>query len=239
MSRSSVDSRPFIFKQFQLLHHLSTMKVGMDATILGIWASVYEGMNALDVGCGSGVISLLLASRAKCRITAIDIDKPSIVECAENFAQSKYHEQLSVEHNSLQNFCENQKDKFDLVVSNPPFFTFGKASANPRLGQARHTISLTYNDLINYSFGILKPNGVFSIVIPYSNRNIFVEQSKQVGFYLHRQMIVFPKRGMPPNRIYLCFSKDFRLFQEERLSIREENGEFTVEFKLLVNDFYL
>lgn len=239
MGRNATDTRPFVFRQFQLFHHQSTMKVGIDATILGIWAQIHDKEHVLDVGCGSGVVSLLLASRAHCFVTAIDIDKPSVEECTANFASSPFADRLLAEHISLQEYGKQACQIYDLVVSNPPFFTLGSASANIRLGQARHTLSLTYADLITNSFSVLKPAGRLIVVLPYSNRNFFVEQSRVAGFFLSRELLIFPRRGMPPNRVYLSFSKIASKPHAEMLNLREEDGRFSSEYLDLVKNYYL
>lgn len=239
MSRHASDTRPFSFKQFQLSHHQSTMKVGIDATILGIWTEIQDQNQVLDVGCGCGVVSLLLASRACCFVTAIDIDQPSVTECTENFACSPYSDRLLARHTSLQTFGTSSGQFFDRIVSNPPFFTTGSASENWRLGQARHTKSLTYNDLITYSFSLLKPDGRFTVVLPYSSRKRFIEESRKSGFYLIHELLIFPLRGMPPNRIYLSFAKHEAKPFSEMLNLREENRQFTNEYSNLVKDFLL
>lgn len=239
MGRNATDTRPFAFRQFQLFHHQSTMKVGIDATILGIWAQIHDKEHVLDVGCGSGVVSLLLASRAQCFVTAIDIDKPSVAECATNFTFSPFADRLLAEHISLQQFSKQTNQNYDHVVSNPPFFTLGSASANIRLGQARHTLSLTYADLITNSFSVLKPDGKLTVVLPYSSRNFFVEQSRMAGFFLLRELLIFPRRGMPPNRVYLSLSKSPANSHAEMLSLREEDGRFSSEYLDLVKNYYL
>jgi len=239
MGRNATDTRPFAFRQFQLFHHQSTMKVGIDATILGIWAQIHDKEHVLDVGCGSGVVSLLIASRVQCFVTAIDIDKPSVAECALNFHSSPFADRLSAQHISLQQFSKQTSQNYDHVVSNPPFFTLGSASANIRLGHARHTLSLTYVDLITSSFSVLKPDGKLTVVLPYSSKNFFVEQSRLAGFFPSSELLIFPRRGMPPNRVYLSFSKSLDTSRTEMLSLREDDGRFSSEYLDLVENYYL
>jgi tRNA1Val (adenine37-N6)-methyltransferase len=107
------------------------------------------------------------------------------------------------------------------------------------LGQARHTLSLSYADLITNSFSVLKPKGKLTVVLPYSSRNFFVEQSLMAGFFLLRELLIFPRRGMPPNRVYLSLSKSLANSHAEMLSLREEDGRFSSEYLDLVKNYYL
>jgi len=240
MSRHNTDTRPFLFKQFGLSHHQSTMKVGIDATLLGIWVDV-TGINmALDIGTGSGVIALLLASRGVPEIDAIDIDRLSISESNENFIKSPFSKQLHAHHQSLEAFGKHQTKKYDLIVSNPPFFDHHFLATDERINNARHTRTLTHSDLIQISKTLLMDEGRLCVVLPYSVSVNFKLEAQKNEFFLRRQLLVFPKRGLPPNRINMEFSLDPSLpCHHELLTIREEDETYSSQFKEFVSGFYL
>ena len=240
MSRNGSDQRPFSFRQFTLNHHESTMKVGMDAIILGIWTRVSKHANVLDIGTGSGIIALLLATRGAKSIVAIDIDKPSVEESNQNFANSTWASQMNAQNKSLQEFVLSAQNKYDLIISNPPFFLDGVLSASERQNYARHAKALTYRDLVEGVSKLLSEKGIFSVVLPYKTAQDFITIANEYKLYLNRKMIIFPRRGMTPNRINMEFSwivYDNPLL--EMLSIREENSEFSNEYLQLTNEYYL
>ncbi len=240
MSRHESDQRPFSFRQFSLHHHQSTMKVGMDAIILGVWTGISKQAHVLDIGTGSGIISLILASRGVNSIVAIDIDKPSVDESNQNFAKSLWASQLNAQNTSLQEFMLSAQKKFDLIISNPPFFLDGVLSASERLSYARHAKSLTYRDLVEGVNILLTDEGVFSVVLPYKTAQDFITVANEYKLYIKRKMIIFPRRGMTPNRINMEFSKNpLHNPKLEMLSIREESNEFSNEYLQLTNAYYL
>ncbi|PLX07187.1 MAG: hypothetical protein C0598_13365 [Marinilabiliales bacterium] len=166
------DMRPFHFKPFSLFHHRSTMKTGSDAIILGIWTNLNNTNKIIDVGCGSGIISLLLASRSNAKIDAIDIDVDSVEEANNNFLNSDFSSRLKAYNCNFNDWSVD--DDYDLVVSNPPFFTNDLKSSNLRKTNARHTISLNYNDLCLGANRLLNDKGRLCVVIPYNILHILL-----------------------------------------------------------------
>ncbi|MFA5417536.1 MAG: methyltransferase [Bacteroidales bacterium] len=240
MSKHLSDTRPFRFKQFSLNHHQSTMKVGIDATLLGIWADISGVTRVLDVGTGSGVIALLIAGRASLSVDAIDIDDKSIDEARANFSSSPYSELLTAYHLSLQEYSHQHENKYDLIVSNPPFFTDGFPVADTRINNARHTKTLSHFELTKGVRQLLNLGGRFCVVIPYAVSKEFTAAAQKNGLFPIRQMLVFPRRGLSPNRIYLEFSHEQSFgLKTEMLSIREENGNYSREFRQIVSEYYL
>lgn len=240
MSKKLTDQRPFTFKQFSLYHHQSTMKVGVDAILLAVWTRVAGMERVLEIGTGSGVIALLLASRGVQSVLAIDIDQPSVEEASQNFIQSPYSEQLSARHIGLQDLTCEEKNQFDLIISNPPFFDRGVAPRSERLSNARHTRTLSYNELLRGAAHHLRQEGIFSVVLPYSSMSNFIELAVGQGLYLQRRLLIFPRRGLIPNRVNMEFS--FQINPSpitEMLPIREENNQFSGEYLEYVDGYYL
>lgn len=240
MSKNLSDTRPFHFKPFSLYHHKSTMKTGTDAILLGVWADVNGVDKVLDIGCGCGIISLLIASRCEANITAIDIDEDSILEASANFENSNFSSRMNTSLVDFKDFSSRKNEKFDLIISNPPFFENDLKSKNIRKASARHTISLSYHQLCEGSFNLLNPQGKFCLVLPYEFRNTFMKAARNYLFYLNRELIIFPRRGHSPNRVLLEFTKEINSNPErEFFSIREENNKFSKQYHQWLENYYL
>lgn len=235
-----MDTRPFHFKAFSLFHHRSTMKVGSDAIVLGIWTNTENISRALDVGTGSGIISLLIASRSSAAIDAIDIDDNSIEEAKENFKKSLYADRLNAELNDFKNFICDNNGSYDLVVSNPPFFTSDLQSSDIRKTKTRHNISLNYHELCAGSYKVLNNSGSLNVVIPYFKHKEFIDIANENSLFLKRKLLIFPKRGSSPNRVNMEFSKEItKQLVNEYFIIREENNNFTDQYHEWLSNYYL
>ncbi len=230
----------FRFRQFSMHHHRSTMKIGTDAVLLGIWTAVEGATTILDVGTGSGVIALLLASRAShAAIDAVDIDEDSCREAAENFDRSPFKERMRVFHDDFQRFSASRNEKYDLIVSNPPFFVNDMPSSHAKKVLARHTQTMDYRSLLKGAVKLLAPGGNFSLVLPYAQKQFFVSLAAERGLYLQREMLIFPKPCYPPNRINMQFGFEKTGLRSEKFVIRNEDGSFTPMYKAFVGDYYI
>ena len=231
----------FKFKKFDVSHGQSSMKVGTDAVLLGTWVEVEGCSKALDVGTGTGVISLILAQRfPQLIIDAIDIHSESIEEAQFNFEASPWNNRLSAEHISLQN-KDVTATHFDLVISNPPFFEAGNLSPIEERSKARHTKTLDYNTLITTSSKLLTDGGLFAVVLPFSVEGKFSEKCNANGLRLWRRLAFQPKGDKPPERILLQFRKSntVPLEADEVLIHYNSDGTWTDGYKNLTRDFYL
>ena len=229
----------FQFKQFRVFHDKSSMKVGTDAVLLACLCPIENTQNILDIGCGSGIIPLILAQRSKAEIIGIDIDESSTLQSEENFKLSKWDERLWSKNTSIQEFANTSQQKFDLIISNPPFFVKSTKSPYEKRNLARHNDTLSFLELIVSAKKLLKENGTFSLVLPQTEGEEFIEMAVKNGFYLKRKMLVFPKTSKPHNRIIfdLCLYKTFTVCR--KLILRKENNEYTPAYKELTQDFYL
>ncbi len=157
----------FAFKQFTVKHDQCAMKVGTDGVLLGAWA--YGGKHILDIGTGTGLVALMMAQRfPNANITAIDIDDRAIRQAQENINCSPFADRVSVKHYSLQQYADNNlfANKFDCIVSNPPFFEESLRCPNESRNTARHTDTLSYEELVYHSNKLLSDNGIINIIIP-------------------------------------------------------------------------
>lgn len=235
-----IDTRPFHLKQFSLLHHQSSMKVGTDALLLGIWTSVNNARNILDIGTGAGIIALLMAARSDAFIDAIELDKASYLEAKNNFENSPFSERLVAIHDNFNLFAFNCNQKYDLIISNPPFFINDMRSQDQTRKNARHGDRLSYDELCKGATSLLESNGHLYLVLPYDESKIFIEIAKNNKLYVNRQQIVFPKRGSQPNRINLEFSfSEKKKIISEKFVIREENNQFTEQYIQFFKDYLI
>lgn len=242
----------FRFKQFAIRHDLCAMKVGTDGVLLGAWASPAcarrsnvtsaTALNILDVGTGSGLIALMLAQRfPHSHVEGIDIDKASVLQATENVENSIFSSRIAIkkkDYRDIEQFC----NKYDLIVSNPPFYKEDTLSGNTARDTARHTSSLPFETLIANTANLLLPSGVFCVIIPYQSTEDFISICVQEKLYLTRRMDVKPTPQKPPNRSLLAFSPAIGYagdIEYQSLTLYDATNHRTEEYTLMTKDFYL
>lgn len=215
------------------------MKVGTDGVILGAWVTIEpEELHALDIGCGTALIALMLAQRSTATIDAVEIDQNSAEQAAENIKNSKWCKQINIHNIDINNF--NQKIKYTTIVCNPPFFNDSLPSPDKGRTTARHTVSLSYANLIKVVKNLLDANGRFSLILPTNESRHFEELASGL-LYPYRRCEVRGKVGAPIKRIM----SEYRLtpttqVEVSEISIREAIGnDFTQEYRDITADFYL
>lgn len=215
------------------------MKVGTDAVLLGSAIDVKKTNTILDVGTGSGVIALMLAQRFAAKIDAIDIDKSSIEEAKINFRSSPWSTRLDVIHSSLQNFVKKSDKKYDLIVSNPPFFENSLESPDPKKKLSKHSNTLSHQELLICVAKLLSPKGSFEVILPYSEREKFIILALIENLYCKKELVIFPKKPKEAKRIILGFSKEKQKVWKSEMTIRKADNSYTDEYISLTKDFYL
>ncbi|MEP7320656.1 MAG: methyltransferase [Saprospiraceae bacterium] len=233
--------KPFIFKQFKVEQDLVPMKVGTDGVLVGAWANLEGVSKTLDIGTGTGVISLILAQRliGKAEIHAIDVDDKAIIQSSANFKNSPWPEKFEVHHSSIQEFGMTSNERFDLIISNPPFFTGGMLSENNDRNDVRHTIKLPHGDLLLAVSKLLKQDGSLAIILPYLQGLRFIEISESYRLFPIRITEVKSRMDKTVERLLIQFKKGKSLVMESELIIHADGDEFTNEYKSLTGDFYL
>ena len=234
--------RVFRFKQFQVSHSRAAMKVGTDAVLLGAWCSVIGARNVLDVGTGCGVIALMIAQRsAVSHIIGIDIDGNAVEEAQQNFSNSPWRDRLKAELCDFNDYFtkESGTEKFDLIVSNPPYFMNGDLPNGPERTNARHTTELNYSQLFNCSRALLSPEGRVAIVTPADCEQHINECAAFAGMHLTRLLKVAPVKGSEVKRLLWEFSLKPTDVEEQLIAIEIAPLCYTDEYKALCRDFYL
>ena len=227
----------FHFKQFSVLNDLTAMKVGTDGVLLGAWCTVSGARRVLDVGTGSGLIALMIAQRnGRALIHGIDIDVNAIGEARHNFDSSPWASRLSAE---LADFNHYDGGKYDLIVSNPPFFTNGVLPPNASRNYARHTTTLSLEALLNRSRHMLAPSGMIAIITPVEVELTVRRCLVALGLGLCRLTRVFPVDGAPAKRLLWELVVGDACTVESTLTIAGPNRAYSDEYKTLTGDFYL
>lgn len=231
----------FAFKQFTIHQDLCAMKVGTDAVLLGSWVFPNGSRQILDIGTGTGIIALMLAQKTEAQIHAIDIDDLSVKQAVQNFETSKFHNRLSVSHTSLQDFARHSNRKFNLIVTNPPYFQASVKSSDEHRSNARHADILPFEELIDGVIKLLDEKGKFCLILPKNEALQFRELAEKRGLHLSKLMRVKGRADKDTEKRHLMqFEFKPTEFSESSLTIeRDERHTYTEEYKSLTKDYYL
>ncbi|MCF6352201.1 MAG: methyltransferase [Cyclobacteriaceae bacterium] len=234
--------KPFQFKQFSVVQNNAAMKVGTDSVLLGAWAIINPKERILDIGTGTGILSLMLAQKVNgdCQIDAIEIDAEAIKDACLNFKNSPWFNSLNLIQQDF-NLLESD-DLYDVIISNPPFFE-GLASSNKSRSIARNAShKLSYKNLLTGVSKLLTEEGRFYLIIPqeYFEKVIFI--GKVNGLHLFKQLNIMPKPEKPINRVLIGLIKTnnpVKTGKSGKLIVRSENNLYTNEHRLLTGAYYL
>ncbi len=237
MSRKKTSE--FYFKRFSVQHDRSTMKVGTDAVLLGAWVDVTNSKQILEVGTGSGVIALMVAQRSSndTTIDAIEIDTESANQAKENADKSPWPKKINIQQSSFQNW--NPKKRYDLIISNPPFFSKSLLPPDSIRSRARHSVALTPQELLKHSKELLSINGRLAIILPFNEGNQFIEEASKFGFYRNKQTEFFTRKGKPQERWLLEFSFQEKPASFSSITLYDKQNNISKEYKQLTSEFYL
>lgn len=233
--------KPFKFKRFTVNQDKCAMKVGTDGVLLGAWTSLDNNpFSILDIGAGTGVISLIMAQRSSAEILdALEIDDDSFEQCTENFEDSPWSDRLFCYHASFQEFAKEMDEPYDLIVSNPPFFIENVSSGDVKRDNARQNQSLPFEHLLNGVNQLLSPSGSFSTIVPYSEEERFIKPASESMLFPIKITRVRGNANSPLKRSLIQFSREEKEPQLSELVIEKERHVYTKEYITLTEDFYL
>ncbi len=216
-------------------------KVGTDAVLLGAWAKVEKAKSILDIGTGTGVIALMMAQKSKAQIDAIDMEQSSFEQAVENAAKSPWPERVRVHRSSLQDFNKTAEKKYDVIISNPPYFVDSYKAPDEERNHARHNDTLPFKDLVEGVKNLLLPDGKFYIILPTKEANDFKAMAEKKGLNLVKRLRIKTKLVNDTEKRHLMqFSFITSALSDQTLSIEKEgHHDYTDEYKLLTGDFYL
>lgn len=229
----------FSFKKFTVNQEHCAMKVGTDGVLLGAWAPVEDAKSILDIGAGTGLVSLMLAQRnEEALITAIDIDKGAVLQSTQNFEASPWANRLQAIEADIHTFTP-EAGKYDVIVSNPPFFVNSLNSPDKQRNLARHNDGLTHRDLLTHVGRLLSPDGVFSVILPATDAETLIQIGEEVGLYPFKMLYIIPKPGAVPKRTLLSFSFKNQPVEVSEMILELERHKLSDEYATLTKDFYL
>lgn len=234
-------TKPFYFKHFTVQQDRCAMKIGTDGVLLGAWTTLENNPNSiLDIGAGTGIISLQLAQRSHAEtIDAIEIDDHAYEQCVNNFESSHWDDRLFCYHTSLAEFVGEIEDKYDLIISNPPFYSEDFKTANESRDVARFTDALPFAELIKSASLLLSEEGVFAVIIPRKEEEYFIEIASEVNLFPARICRVRGSENSEEKRSLIEFSFKNNAPKIQHLTIETSRHIYTKEYLNLVKDFYL
>ena len=217
------------------------MKIGSDGVLLGAWTPLESGPGSiLDIGAGTGLIALMLAQRSEAEIIdAVEIQEQAFEQCVENFEASPWSDRLFCYHASLQELVAEPDQSYDLIVSNPPFFTEDTTSGDASRDLARQSRSLPFKTLLEGVKVLLEPRGQFSVIIPFREEEPFLELGREAGLFANRIIRVRGHANAPLKRSLICLSPQEERLVESELTIEISRHQYTPEYIRLTSDFYL
>ena len=232
----------FKFKQFAVNQDRCAMKIGTDAVLLGAWCPIDNNPKSiLDVGAGTGILALMLAQRTNAdQIDALEIDEEAYEQCVENFENSPWADKLFCYHAALDEFVDDPEDEYDLIISNPPFYSEDFKTADEQRDLARFQDAMPFEDLIEAADLLLSENGTFAVVIPYKEEERFIDLCAEYEFYPVKATRVKGSHKTPIVRSLLAFKRyELSVLTADELVIEINRHEYTDDYINLTQDFYL
>ncbi len=233
-------NKPFQFKQFTIKQDKTAMKVGTDGVLLGAWVSLeLNPFSILDIGTGTGLIALMLAQRSNSElIDAIELNDEAYEQAVDNFENSDWGDRLFCYHASIQEFTDEIEDTYDLIISNPPFYTSTYKELSEERAMARHTESLSYQQLLASVSKLLSEEGSCAFIIPYEEESNFIALANKNNLFLNRITNVKGTKNAVIKRSLVQFSFFEKLIEKTELVIEIERHQYTPEYIVLTKDFY-
>ena len=236
----------FSFKQFNVNQDRCAMKIGTDSVLLGAWCPIDNPeasgpFSVLDIGAGTGVLSLMLAQRTNAeQIDALEIDEDAYEQCVENFEASPWSDRLFCFHAGLDEFVEEPEDEYDIIISNPPFYSEDYKTDNSQRDLARFQDALPFEELIEAADLLLSENGIFAVIIPYKEEERFIDLCSEVELFPVKVTRVKGSHTTPIVRSLLAFKRyELSVLTADELVIEINRHEYTDDYINLTKDFYL
>ena len=234
----------FEFKQFTVFHDRCAMKVTTDACLFGAWCASeiketeVKVVNALDIGAGTGLLSLMLAQQNNIEIDAVEIDEKAALQASENFESSPWKNRLKIIHGNILNLPLPRK--YDCIISNPPFYENELQSGNALRNTAHHSHQLKLEELLDIINEKLEDNGLFYLLLPFKRQAETERLLQQKNLFAVKEVWVYPSTQHAPFRLLIKGAKKAPLQKVMyRLDIKNDSGKYTSEFIALLKEYYL
>lgn len=251
----------FEFKNFSIDQENCAMKICTDACIFGGYVDISESKSILDIGTGTGLLSLMLAQRTdnnsvsdkeKAKITAIEIEQNAFLTAKQNFERSKYEDRLKIFHDSIQDFSKKVsfKNSFDHIISNPPFFLHQSKTKDTSKNLALHSEALSFNDLLFAIDKLLSQNGKCDILLPKFEMDIFIKKAAEYNLFSQKKLMIYTRKEQGIFRVITRFERinnsenkitedNFIIYKSKNETDTELNRGYTDDFVELLRDFYI
>ena len=228
----------FKFKQFSIEQNNAAMKIGTDGILLGAWTDVNKAKQILDIGCGTGVIGIMQAQKnCEATVDLIEIDKSACIDAKTNINNCPWRNRINIFEGALEKY--NTKKRYDVIISNPPFFNNSLKAENSSRALARHSISLDYKQIILFSNKNINDNGRLSLILPHNQADECISFSNKNNLFLIRICNVKAKETKDPHRVLLEFSKKEKNINKDTIIIETQvRHNYTKQYKELTNNFY-
>ena len=227
----------FTFKQFTIHQDQTAMKVTTDACILGAYTVVQGAKSILDIGTGTGLLSLMLSQRSEAKIDAIEINENAYNQVVMNVNESIFKDKITIYNTSIQEFIT--KNFYDLIISNPPFFQNHLKSETSARNNSIHTDTLSFEDLLNTVLRLLSFNGTFVVLLPLYESSFFEQLSISKELYPQKKLTIRHRKGNKILRIITTFGRIKKEIINEELIIKNPDESYTPDFQILLKDYYL
>lgn len=229
----------FQFKKFTIHQDNTAMKVTTEACLFGAWVQTFGARHILDIGTGTGLLTLMLAQKttSETQIHAVEMDKSALEQAKENISKSPWASRVRIFHQRIQDF--QSVEGYDFIICNPPFFDNHLTSSNIAKNQALHQVSLSFEELLNAVGRLLNPNGYLAVLLPTYEMDIFRKLAHSRGFFPRNQLTVYNRPQKPIFRQIIIFAQQEMEIQREEVLIREDSQEYSKAFRELLKDFYL
>ena len=232
----------FTFKQFAIEQDRCAMKIGTDGVLLGAWAPIdNHPFSILDIGTGTGIIALMLAQRSAAQqIDALEIDEAAYEQATDNFENSPWNDRLFCFHAGLDEFIEEPEEEYDLIVSNPPFYSEDYKTENESRDLARFQDAMPFEQLLEAADLLLSEHGIFAVIIPFKEEENFIALANEFELY---PLKITRVKGTPTTEIkrsLLAFSRNETTdLPIDELVIETARHVYTQEYIGLTKVFYL
>ena len=228
----------FSFKQFTIQQNLCAMKVTTDACLLGAMVNASGANRVLDIGAGSGLLSLMIAQKFSCPISAVELDNAACKQAQINFDNSPWSDRIQLHQLSIQAFSASSKQRFDCIVTNPPFFDSSLKCPDKKRNLARHTDSLRFDELASAIKLLLTPEGKSWTLLPVISSQQFQVQATNNGLHIEKIIQIRSTVRHQPHRHILVAGKQNNPVKEELLTIHGETAGYSADVEKIMHPFY-
>ena len=239
-SKNRMANNYFRFKEFTINQDKAVFKVGTDGVILGACSDLSGASRILDIGTGTGLIAIMTAQRSNATIIAIEPEVNSYQQACENVMECKWRNRIEVINKGLNEYYSSVDLKFDIILSNPPYFRDSLKNPDKDKSAARHSDSLTELEILDGALKLLNQEGSLQLILPYTEGTMFIAEASRYGFFCNRIIKIRPVPTGEIKRLILKFERTKKQIQEKFLTI--ETGvrhKYTEDYKEITRDFYL